>query len=158
MGWKILFSIIILGIAIWDACMQTIPNKLVLFGVAVGMCMHFAKGLSSVGDGLLGAVIGGGFFMLFALVGWWLFHKEALGMGDVKLMTMAGFFLGSAGGMLACFLAVMAGGVWAAILLLFGKIKKGDAFAFAPALAIGVLISLWCGEGILSWYQSLIFF
>ena len=65
--------------------------------------------------------------------------KEGLGIGDADVMMMAGAFLGWQPTVLAFFVGVF-------VALFFGivqLIRKGDqALAFAPALAIGVMLTL----------------
>ncbi|HBI41599.1 MAG TPA: hypothetical protein DDY78_01920 [Planctomycetales bacterium] len=65
--------------------------------------------------------------------------KEGLGIGDADVMMMAGAFLGWQPTLLAFFVGVF-------VALFFGVvqlIRKGDqALAFAPALAVGVMLTL----------------
>jgi leader peptidase (prepilin peptidase)/N-methyltransferase len=65
--------------------------------------------------------------------------KEGLGIGDADVMMMAGAFLGWQPTVLAFFVGVF-------VALFFGVaqlIRKGDqALAFAPALAVGVMLTL----------------
>jgi leader peptidase (prepilin peptidase)/N-methyltransferase len=65
--------------------------------------------------------------------------KEGLGIGDADVMMMAGAFLGWQPTLLAFFVGVF-------VALFFGivqVIRKGDqTLAFAPALAVGVMITL----------------
>jgi leader peptidase (prepilin peptidase) / N-methyltransferase len=65
--------------------------------------------------------------------------REGLGIGDADVMMMAGAFLGWQPTLLAFFVGVF-------VALFFGVvqlIRKGDqALAFAPALAVGVMITL----------------
>jgi leader peptidase (prepilin peptidase)/N-methyltransferase len=42
----------------------------------------------------IGAVAGGGFLLLVAGIGYLMYRREAMGMGDVKLLALIGLFLG----------------------------------------------------------------
>jgi leader peptidase (prepilin peptidase)/N-methyltransferase len=58
-----------------------------------GLSLRFFLPLSWY-DSLLGILAGGGIILVVGYVGKWVFKKEAMGDGDVKLMAMIGAFLG----------------------------------------------------------------
>jgi leader peptidase (prepilin peptidase)/N-methyltransferase len=60
----------------------------------------------------------------------------------MKLSAMLGAFLGWQSGLFALFIAVMAGGVIAAGLLLAGRKGRKDAVPFGPFLALGGAVAL----------------
>jgi leader peptidase (prepilin peptidase)/N-methyltransferase len=55
-----------------------------------------------------------------------------MGLGDMKLAAMLGAFLGWRAGLFALFVAVLAGGLVAAFLLLSGRRGRKDAVPFGP--------------------------
>jgi leader peptidase (prepilin peptidase)/N-methyltransferase len=55
---------------------------------------------------------------------------------------MLGAFLGWRAGLFALFVAVLAGGVVAALLLLTGRKGRKDAVPFGPFLALGGAVAL----------------
>lgn len=83
--------------------------------------------------------------------------KEALGLGDLKLMIPLSFLLSWPNTALSIFLAFIIGGIFAMLTLIMGKKKIGQALAFAPFLILAVLISFAFGQKILSWYLGLLF-
>jgi leader peptidase (prepilin peptidase)/N-methyltransferase len=85
------------------------------------------------------------------------FIGGAFGGGDVKLMAAAGFLLGWQHTLLALFIGIVLGGVYAIAMLAMKKLKKGDHFAFGPALCTGVAISMFAGDVIIKWYLGFIF-
>lgn len=80
----------------------------------------------------------------------------AFGGGDIKLMAVSGFFLGTASIVCAMFVGVMTGGLYAAVMLGTGKIGKKDQFAFGPFLAMGLAIATLWGDKIMAWYLQFV--
>ena len=126
---------------------QIIPNAITLPGIAVGLTLGPATGLTPRPDALvnalLGALVCGGLLFVVIAVSGWVYAKTnpelpgGMGMGDLKLGAMLGAFLGWRLGLFALFVAVMAGGVVAAGLLLAGRKGRKDAVPFGPFLALG---------------------
>jgi leader peptidase (prepilin peptidase)/N-methyltransferase len=107
--------------------------------------------LLSLGYSLLGVIIGGGVIYLMAVLGDWLFKKESMGGGDIKLLAMIGAFLGWESAILAFFIAPFFGAVYG----LVEKIRTGDtAIAYGPFLILGAVISLFWGGEIILWIQN----
>jgi leader peptidase (prepilin peptidase)/N-methyltransferase len=81
--------------------------------------------------------------------------KEGLGLGDADLMMMAGSFLGWQPILIAFFVSVVPGLVLGVAQLF----RRGDqTLPFAPALAIGVMITLLCWRWLLGpQYRELFF-
>jgi len=96
--------------------------------------------------GVIGAVIGGGFLYFIAYLGEKMFHKESLGMGDVKFAIVAGFVLGAdlviPMILLASLLALLV------IIPLYGKkIGERNVFIpFGPFLCAATFILMFVGD------------
>ena len=58
--------------------------------------------------------------------------------------------------MVAMFLSLVAGGGFAAGMLLAKKMEKTDQFAFGPFLAFGLAVAALWGDQIAGWYLSLL--
>ncbi len=107
--------------------------------------------LRSLGWSLLGVLAGGGSIYAMGLLGDFLFKKESMGGGDVKLMAMVGAFLGWKLAILTFFLAPFFGAVYGIV----EKIRTKDtAIAYGPFLVGGALISLFWGDTIIRWILS----
>ena len=108
---------------------------------------HFkALGLS-----LLGVLVGGGSIYAMGILGDFLFKKESMGGGDVKLLAMVGAFLGWKMAILTFFIAPFFGAIFGII----EKIRTKDtAIAYGPFLVLGALISLFYGNHLIAWILS----
>ena len=75
---------------------------------------------------LAGAVAGGGVLLAVGLAGSWIFRKEAMGMGDVKLLATIGAFLGAWPTLLVVVMLSAVGGSLIGIALrLVGRAQHG---------------------------------
>ena len=145
-----LFLTILLGIAITDARFYIIPDQFSLGGGALGLVLAPFPGGLTLLEAALGAGVGFGVLWLVAKFGTWLFKKEAMGGGDLKMMGMVGAFLGVPGVLLTLFLGALLGSV------VFGPIswKTGKLVPFGIFLAVGASVSYGWGERLLSWYTT----
>jgi len=93
--------------------------------------------LAGLTASVLGMAVGAAGVYVAGVFGKALFRKEAMGFGDVKLMGMAGAFIGWQGALLAFLVACMLGAVIGLALL----IRRRDThIPFGPYLAGGTLI------------------
>lgn len=96
----------LLGIAVVsDLRHHRIPNLLIVLGLVLGLAAQaYSSGVTGVGNGLLGMLIGFGVFLpMYALGG--------MAAGDVKLMAMVGTFLSPHDALWAAFFSLIAGGL-----------------------------------------------
>ncbi len=90
----------------------------------------------------LGILLGGGFLLLTAIVAELVLKKEAMGMGDVKMLAMIGAFLGAASLPFVVLVSMMVGSVYGVARMAMGK---GNLIPFGPFLAIGAQAYLFVG-------------
>jgi leader peptidase (prepilin peptidase)/N-methyltransferase len=143
-----LFLTLLLGIAVSDARFYIIPDQFSLGGTVLGLLLApFPGGLSMRGS-LLGAAVGFGILYVVATVGRWLFKRDAMGGGDLKMMAMVGAFLGIPGVFLTLFLGAFLGSV------IFGPVswKTGKLVPFGIFLAVGGAVTYGWGDRIIGWY------
>jgi leader peptidase (prepilin peptidase) / N-methyltransferase len=108
---------------------------------------------TSLLDGLLGALVGGGLLYLLGEIYFRLRHKEGMGFGDVKMMAMVGCFLGPKLTLLTIFLGSITGSVLGLLAILV--LRKGSDYELPFGTFLGLaafFASLW-GWPILNWYQ-----
>jgi len=151
------FSALLLA-AVCDARYGILPDELLALAAAgaagawaCGCFVHFAQWYAP----FLG--MAAGFFGLWAvqLLASKLYHTEAMGFGDVKLLGVCGFACGLGGLGVAVLLAVLAAALTFAVLLALKKAHRRDAFPFGPFLIGGTLFALclrplWLAA--LAWY------
>jgi len=129
-----------------------IPNGLTLGLALIG----FAASLLPFGldplDSLFGILVGGGFLLLFALLGRLIFKREALGGGDLKLLAAIGAFVGWKLVLLAAFIGVVLGAIVGGVRW---AVTGQRELPFGPFLAVGGMTAFLAGELILGWYLAL---
>jgi leader peptidase (prepilin peptidase)/N-methyltransferase len=132
-----------------DLQLQIIPDAITLPGIVTGVVANVATQRVSIVDSLLGLALGGGLFFVIIVV-----SGGGMGGGDMKLGAMLGAFLGWKVALIALFLGVVFGGVFAIVLLASGRRGRKDAVPFGPFLALGGAVGLFAGEELLRWYLS----
>ncbi len=141
---------LLLVIAGVDLQTYTIADELVFWGLGLGL-IFLPLGDIYWLDAVCSAVVGSGLLLLLAVI-----SHGGIGGGDVKLSFVLGLFLGWQQMLVTFFIAVLAGAMAGALLLVSGHRNWGDALPFAPFLALGVLVALWRGPEIVSWYFSIL--
>ena len=128
-----------------DYRLQIIPNRLNLTMFEMGMVIAFLFGTSNVAitiDMLLGMLAGGGIFLAITLIGGLIYGKEAMGLGDVKLMGALGLYFGLSNIIIIAMMSFLIGAILG-IILIVGKIKKSDEYIpFGPFIVIAAFISI----------------
>lgn len=102
----------------------------------------------SIKGALLGAAVGGGFFLVQYLVS----RGRWIGGGDIRLGFLLGLLLGWPLTLLALFLAYLGGGLVGAGLLFSHRTKLGSHLPFGTFLAAAAAVTLFFGRTILERY------
>lgn len=100
---------------------------------------HLAGGAQSPAA-LAAGLLPGACCFLISLV-----SREGLGFGDSALITGCGVSLGLWPCLGILFTALLLSGLWAAVLLVFRRVRRGQEIPFVPFLLLGLLIQ-WMGE------------
>ncbi len=125
---------ILIVVSFIDMEHQIIPNKIIIFTLAMGVLFSFIDNISFI-SAAYGMLLGGGLLFLLALV------PGALGGGDIKLMFVLGIFLGAKGILVALPIAFALASIISVVLLLFKIKKRKDQIPFGPFLALGSFIA-----------------
>ena len=141
--------IIITGI---DYDHQIIHDGIVLVGTGTRLIyILYGKFFLNIPINLLynlgGLLIGGGFFLLIAVV-----SKGGMGGGDIKLMGMLGLWLGIQGILMTMFFSFIIGAVISILLLAAKHKNRKEAIPFGPFIAIAALITICFQNNLWVWY------
>lgn len=147
----------VLAFVVWaDLQYLLIPDFLVaLLTVFAALLLFFTS--SGWQMPLLAVVFALVFFTLLYFAAKKLLRKEALGLGDLKLMIPLALFLSWPMILVAIFLAFIGGGVFAMMVLITGRKRFGQALPFAPFLIGAACLSFFYGQVMLNWYLNLLF-
>lgn len=92
--WLTTFAGALVALTLIDLEHLILPDEITLpliaLGVVGGLMLPTVDGLS----GVLGAVAGGGAILMVWALGWLIYRREAMGLGDAKLLAVIGGFLG----------------------------------------------------------------
>ncbi len=107
-------------------------------------------------DAVIGALVGGGLLWLVSEAYFRLRGREGMGLGDVKMMLMAGAFLGAK----RTLLTILAGSLLGSVLgiaIIAAKRKDSDyELPFGTFLGAGALLVVFFGTPVVNWYQALL--
>lgn len=142
---------ILLVVALIDWDTQMIYDRFHILILLLGIVSMWLFPEHGIRDRIIGAAVIAVPMLVLSLA-----IPGAFGGGDIKLMAVSGFFLGTAGIVCAMFFGLLTGGGYGAVMLGNGRLKGSDHFAFGPFLAFGLALSVFCGEHIVSWYLSLL--
>jgi len=149
------FVAALIVITVIDLYHQIIPDVISLPGIGVGLIASLILPQITFLNSLFGVLLGGGSLFLVATCYEWLFKREGMGGGDVKLLAMIGAFLGWKAVILTILLSSLIGSITGIlIMVLKGKDFK-YAIPFGPFLSLGAVISLFYGQNIINWYLYL---
>lgn len=115
-------------------------------GIA-SLVLRIPGGFPALLDGVLGAAVSFGFIALIIVV-----SRGGMGWGDAVLMAGVGAALGWRLSCVGLYLGLMAGGVFALILLAMGRVKRKTAIPLGPFLAIGSVLALLLGPFLLAFW------
>ncbi|MDD4291284.1 MAG: prepilin peptidase [Clostridia bacterium] len=156
-----LFCSALICVAFIDLEHRIIPDSLNIAIALLGIiaCL-FCNKIPTFEVGWLERLIGGaGAFGLTLLIHYlwiWLFKKDALGGGDIKLLGAAGLVLGWKLTLFSLILASVLGILGILVVSLFKKVDKDDEIPFAPFLAAGMIFALFLGNKIIGLYTGLL--
>ena len=139
-----------------DLTHKIIPNLVTLPGIILGLVG--AATVLPVGpvNALLGVIVGGGILWALAWASPYLFGKEGMGGGDIKLLAMIGAFLGWKPALLTIMIGSLTGSVIGVSLIAFGFMKRDEYIPFGPFLVFGAVVSMFFAQPLLDWYQRLL--
>jgi leader peptidase (prepilin peptidase)/N-methyltransferase len=174
------FSSLMIILVFTDLHLRILPDKVNYTGLALGLALtqvtRPADGMSvliasqifdrlpserilSLADAVLGAAVGGGLLWLVSELYFWMRQREGMGLGDVKMMLMAGAFLGAR----RTVLTILAGSLLGSALgmaFIVARRKNVSTYElpFGSFLGVAALAVVFFGTPLMNWYHSLTLF
>ena len=138
---------VLVAVTVTDLEHRIVPNRIILPALAVAVVVQTARDPSV--EWIVASLAAGGFYLIAALI-----YPAGIGMGDVKLAAFLGAWLG-ASVIVAIFAASLLALVPAIVILArHGKEGRRVGIPYAPFLAGGAVIALFCGDAILDWWLA----
>lgn len=145
---NLIFSSILIIIAFIDLDTMIINDRFQIIILALSIIWHVINQSSPINQ-ISGALIVSIPLFIIAIV------TGGIGGGDVKLMFVAGLYLGFSNTLVAFFIASITGGIYALYLLGANKAGRKSEIPFGPFLCLGLLMSSLYGQQLFDWYLSL---
>ncbi|MEG2298367.1 MAG: prepilin peptidase [Anaerovoracaceae bacterium] len=151
---KALLIFLVIGLLIVitfiDIDFQEIPDGCNLAIFILGIILNFVDSDISIWSMIMGFfIISVPMLLLTMLI------DGAFGGGDIKLVAACGVLLGARGVLLGSFVGIILGGIFGVYLLLSKRKELKEHFAFGPFLSVGMIVSIFFGTEIVSWYLGL---
>jgi leader peptidase (prepilin peptidase)/N-methyltransferase len=143
------FVTALLAITLTDLDRRVIPNKILLVAVVAAVAIVAVGDPSSLPERAIAAAAAGGVLFLVALA-----YPRGMGLGDVKLAAVMGFYLGRNVAP-ALLVALLAGSiVGLGLIARYGVQARKMAIPFGPFLALGGVVGLLAGDQLVDWYLA----
>jgi leader peptidase (prepilin peptidase) / N-methyltransferase len=110
----------------------------------------------SFADAVLGAAIGSGLLWLVAEAYFRMRGREGMGMGDVKMMLMAGAFLGIKRTLLTILVGSLLGSILGLAFILIRRKGSDYELPFGTFLGLAALLTAFFGTPVVNWYLRLL--
>ncbi len=151
----LVFVYFLIVIALIDWKTRLIPNKLLFALFVIGLIINVLGRVIPFKEAFIGAFLGGGAMYVTAVLGNHIFKKEAMGMGDVKLAFVSGFFLGWHFILWALYLGFVAALLGIGLLWIIRRRNLPEHIPMGPFFALGFVLNLFYGAELLNFYFKL---
>jgi leader peptidase (prepilin peptidase)/N-methyltransferase len=171
------FAALLVALTITDARERILPDKVNFAGLGIGLVFSlFTRPIDgtalwlanrafefpppvpvlSFADAVLGAAAGSGLLWVVAEGYFRLRGREGMGLGDVKMMAMAGAFLGVKRTLLTILAGSLLGSAIGLILIAASGKGRDYELPFGTFLGASALLVVFFGTPALHWYQSML--
>lgn len=160
LGWSSLIYLVLfsalLAVSYIDFDHQIIPDVITLPGIALGLLAAGTALPIGIVDSILGILLGGGVLFALAWASPYVFGKEGMGGGDIKLLAMIGAFLGWKSVILTMLIGALSGATVGVALIGFRVLRRDQYVPFGPFLALGAIVSMFFHHELFRWYISFV--
>jgi len=129
-----------------------LPNVITVPGIVIGLLVSLFLPEPGWRSSLIGLIAGGGVLFAIAEAYYRFRGVEGLGMGDVKMLSMIGAFLGWELMLVTLILASFAGSIIGVGVIAMGRGGMKAALPFGTFLAVGALTAAVAGDALVDWY------
>jgi len=172
--WAI-FAALMIVLTVTDLRERILPDKINFAGLGLGLLLSlftrpvdgtalwlanhvFAypppEAALSFGDALIGAGAASGLLWLVAEGYFRARGREGMGLGDVKMMAMAGAFLGLQRALLTILAGSLLGSVIGIAVIAIGRKGRDFELPFGTFLGAGAMLVVFFGSAALDWYRA----
>ena len=172
--WAI-FAALLIVLTITDLRERILPDKVNFAGLGLGLLLSLftrpVDGTSlwlannlfaypppeaalSFTDALIGAGVASGLLWLVAEGYFRARGREGMGLGDVKMMAMAGAFLGLQRALLTILLGSLLGSIIGIAVIAIGRKERDFELPFGTFLGAGAMLVVFFGSPALDWYRA----
>jgi leader peptidase (prepilin peptidase) / N-methyltransferase len=172
--WAI-FAALLIVLTITDLRERILPDKVNFVGLGLGLLLSLftkpADGTASwlanhlfayappdaalsFADSLIGAGVASGLLWLVAEGYFRARGREGMGLGDVKMMAMAGAFLGLQRALLTILLGSLLGSMIGIAVIAIGRKGRDFELPFGTFLGAGAILVMFFGSAALDWYRA----
>ncbi len=144
------YSLIVIAIIDWHT--RLILNKILIFLLLSGIIINGIGHIIPFKQAISGAFVGGGSMFLVAYLGNRMFKKEAMGMGDVKLAFVSGFYFGWQFILWALYLGFILALLGIGLMWLVRQKRLPRQIPMGPFFALGFVVNLFYGPQLLEFY------
>jgi len=158
-AFALVYAALFIVIFVIDLEQGLVLNNVVLFGLSLALVFSlFQTGFEDfwpkLGPGIaLSALLGGAVGFAIMLLPY-LISRGGMGAGDVKLAALIGVVVGFPQVVAALLVGIVIGGIVAVFLLLARLRGRKESVPFGPFLAVGAMVTLVWGEGLIEWYRT----
>lgn len=155
LDFKLGFTFLVLAsvpIFIIDFRHYLIPDVLTYPGMAFGLGLSFLPGGLTPIQSLIGCAGSALFLWLVGFTASVILKKEAMGLGDVKLIAMAGACFGLQTALMGLIFASLLGTLVGVPMLLLRRLGENRQIPFGPYICLGVMAAAFLAEPLLAWY------
>jgi leader peptidase (prepilin peptidase)/N-methyltransferase len=172
--WAI-FGALMIVLTITDLRERILPDKVNFLGLGLGLLLSFftrpvdgtalwlanhwfafppPEAALSFADALIGAGAASGLLWLVAEGYFRARGREGMGLGDVKMMAMAGAFLGLQRALLTILLGSLLGSIIGVAVIAIGRKGRDFELPFGTFLGAGAMLVVFFGSAALDWYRA----
>lgn len=147
--------LLLIPISVIDIKHYLIYDLFTLPGAAISFALSLLPGGLAWTQSLLGIAAGGGTLFAVGWIGKLVFRKEAMGLGDVKLMAWFGALFGWEAAFVAIIASSLLGTLAGIALMATKRLQPSHHLPFGPFLAAGLWIAVLAGHWLTDRYFQL---